>query len=516
MRKSGTMRTIQKRSGLPLSAILSFSVAFGGLPLHGAPAFLRTPAAMADGSDSIVTIAAVGATKRLKLGLNKAIVVDLPADAHDILVSDPKMADAVTRTSRRIYLFGKTVGQTNIFVFGAHGEEVASLDIQIERDISGLQANLKRFIPDSDINVEIVSDNIVMTGTVRTPQDSTRAEQLAEAFLKGGEATTRTETASASGGDNSVALFAEARQESQIVNLLQIEGEDQVTLKVTVAEIKRSVLKQLGFDNLVGTTPGSMNVAQLGNISFDETTGALDGGDPATTTTGGGLSALFKYALGKYDIQSYLNALEQAKAIRTLAEPTLTAISGQAATFNSGGQTLYSTTDNDGNVTITPYTYGISLAFTPVVLSAGRISLHIQTQVSEPVTSTSNGATYNQRAADTSVELPSGGSIALAGLLSDNIQQNTTGTPGVSKIPILGTLFRQKSFERDESELVIIATPYLVRPVARNQLARPDDNFSPAGDAGTFFLNRVNKVYGRRDTPVADAEFHGSVGFIYK
>jgi pilus assembly protein CpaC len=207
--------------------------------------------------------------------------------------------------------------------------------------------------------------------------------------------------------------------------------------------------------------------------------------------------------------------MEQAKAIRTLAEPTLTAISGQAATFNSGGQTLYSTTDNQGTVTITPYTYGISLAFTPVVLSAGRISLHIQTQVSEPV-GTAGQATYNQRAADTSVELPSGGSIALAGLLSDNIQNTTNGTPGVSKIPILGTLFRQKSFERDESELVIIATPYLVRPVARNQLARPDDNFSPAGDGGTFFLNRVNKIYGRRDTPVADAEFHGSVGFIYK
>ncbi len=508
------MRIIQKKASLSFSALLSFSVAFGGLPLRDAPAFLRTSAASAEGSDSIVTIASVGATRRLKLGLNKAIVVDLPADAHDILVSDPRMADAVTRTSRRIYLFGKTVGQTNIFVFGAHGEEVASLDIQIERDISGLQANLKRFIPDSDINVEIVSDNIVMTGTVRTPQDSSRAQQLAEAFLKGGEATTRTETASASGGDNSVALFAETRQTSQIVNLLQIEGEDQVTLKVTVAEIKRSVLKQLGFDNLVGNSSG-MAVAQLGNISFNNATNAIDGGDPLTATSGGGLSALFKYALGKYDINSYLNALEQAKAIRTLAEPTLTAISGQAATFNSGGQTLYSTTDNDGNVTITPYTYGISLAFTPVVLSAGRISLHIQTQVSEPVNTTS-GATYNQRAADTSVELPSGGSIALAGLLSDNVQNTTSGTPGASKIPILGALFRQKSFERDESELVIIATPYLVRPVARNQLSRPDDNFSPTGDPGTFFLNRVNKVYGRRDTPVADAQFHGSVGFIYK
>lgn len=499
------MLKISQITGLPLLAALSFSVAFAGLPFAESPVFLRTAVAKADGADSIVTIAGLNTKRTLKLGLNKALVVDLPADAHDILVSDPKMADAVTRTSRRIYLFGKTVGQTNIFVFGANGQEIVSLDLQIERDISGLQANLKRFIPDSDINVEIVSDNIVLTGSVRTPQDSSRAQQLAGAFLKGGEATTRTETASGTGGDSSVALFAEGRQTSQIVNLLQIEGEDQVTLKVTVAEVKRSVLKQIGFDNLVSNSSG-LTVAQLGNISSDST----------AATGNGGLSALFKTALGKYNVSSYLNAMEQAGAVRTLAEPTLTAISGQAATFNSGGQTLYSVIDSDGNVTITPYTYGISLAFTPVVLSAGRISLHVQTQVSEP-TGTTGAATYNRRAADTSVELPSGGSIALAGLLSDNVQQSTTGTPGASKIPILGALFRQKTFQRDESELVIIATPYLVRPVARNQIARPDDNFSPSNDAGVFFMNRVNKIYGRKDAPpVADADFHGTVGFIYK
>lgn len=499
------MFTTNRKVSSSLAGILSFSLAFAGLPLADLPAFLRTPSAFADGSDSIVTIAGLGTKRTLKLGLNKAIVVDLPADAHDILVSDPKMADAVTRTSRRIYLFGKTVGQTNIFIFGSDGREIVSLDLQIERDITGLQANLKRFIPDSDINVEIVSDNIVLTGTVRTPQDATRAEQLAQAFLKGGEATTRFATATGSGGDNSVALFAEGRQTSQIVNMLQIEGEDQVTLKVTVAEIKRSVLKQIGFDNLVSNSSG-LTVAQLGNITPDGTAAA----------GGGGLASLFKTAIGKYNISTYLNALEQAGAVRTLAEPTLTAISGQAATFTSGGQTLYSTTNKDGTVTITPFTYGITLAFTPVVLSAGRISLHVQTQVSNPV-GTANTATYNQRAADTSVELPSGGSIALAGLLSDTVQQTTNGTPGASKIPILGALFRQKSFQRDESELVIIATPYLVRPVARNQLARPDDNFSPSNDISGFFMNRVNKIYGRKDgPPVADADFHGTVGFIYK
>ena len=515
MKKGATMRIKKTTMGPPLSALLTFSLAFGGLPLQVAPALMATSQAFADGADSIVTIAGIGNHKLLKLGLNKALVVDLPTDAHDILVSDPTMADAVTRTSRRIYLFGKSVGQTNIFVFGANGEQIASLDVQIERDISGLQANLKRFIPDSDINVEIISDNIVLTGTVRTPIDSTKAEDLAQAFLKGGEATTRNASASGSGTSSSVALFNESRQTSQIKNFLQIDGEDQVTLKVTVAEIKRSVLKQIGFDNLVSSSSG-LAVAQLGNIGNIGTNNYLGvNGDPTNASGSGGLSTLFKYALGRYDIKSYMNALEQAKAVRTLAEPTLTAISGQAATFSSGGQVLYTTTSTDGVTTITPYDYGISLNFTPVVLSAGRISLHINTNVSEPV-GTSGTPTFNKRSADTSVELPSGGSIALAGLLSDNVQQTTSGTPGASKIPIIGALFRQKSFERDESELVIIATPYLVRPVARNSLSRPDDNFAPPGDAGTFLLNRVNKIYGRRDTPIADAEFHGSVGFIYK
>ncbi|WP_412770311.1 type II and III secretion system protein family protein [Rhizobium mesoamericanum] len=497
-----------KRHMKPLMAgCLSFAIGYTGMaPGFFAPV-LSTSAAWAS-ADGIVAITQTGpgAHRSLKLGLKKAIVVDLPVDAHDILVSDPSMADAVTRSSRRIYLFGKTVGQTNIFIFGADGQQIVSLDIAIERDVAGLEANLRRFIPDSCIKVEIVSDNIVLTGTVRTPQDAAQAADLAQVFLKGGEATTRTETATGSGGDSSVALFAENRQTSQVVNLLQIQGEDQVTLKVTIAEVRREVLKQLGFDNLVSNSSG-LTVAQLGTPSADN----------AAALVGGGLAALFKNSIGKYDISTYVSALEQAKVVKTLAEPTLTAISGQAATFNSGGQVLYSTTDSDGNTTIVPYNYGINLAFKPVVLSSGRISLEIKTNVSEPAPSVSGSTpTYQRRAAETSVELPSGGSIALAGLIRDNVSQTSNGTPGVNKIPLLGTLFRQRTVERDETELVIIATPYLVRPVARNQLNRPDDNFSPENDAAAFLLNRVNKVYGGRETPVANAQFHGSIGFIYK
>ena len=522
--------TSSKRKIRPsLSTGLALCLAFSGMPGDYAPSFLSVPAAEA-ASQSVLRIAEAGpgARRTVKLGLNKALVVDLPQDAHDILVADPEMADAVTRTSRRIYLFGKAVGQTNIFIFGENGEEIVSLDIEIERDIAGLETNLRRFIPESDITVEIVSDNIVLTGTVRTPQDAARAESLATAFLKGGEATTRNETAS--GGDNGgdVAIFAEERQVSSIVNLLTIEGEDQVTLKVTVAEVSRQVLKQLGFNGSVSDGSSGITFQNPSNL----------GNSVGVTNALGGVLPTAVGSIAGYTVSSYINAMEQAGVMRTLAEPSLTAISGEQAKFYVGGEFRMAAEqeinfdEDTGSPTVTRTTetvdYGIELNFRPVVLAPGRISLKIETNVSEPtwegsvVTGNTSrgipGSTYmsiRKREASTSVELPSGGSIVIAGLVQDNIRQAMSGVPGLAKVPILGTLFRSKDFQRNETELVIIATPYLVRPVARNQLQRPDDNFNPENDAATFFLNKVNKVYGRREAD-APGRYHGAVGFIYK
>ena len=464
------------------------SLAFGGLvvaPFEGA---FVTQARAVSSSVIRITQSGPGVTKRIKLGLNKAIVIDLPADAHDILVADPTLADAVTRTSRRIYLFGKTVGQTNIFVFGSNGEEIIAIELDIERDVAGLEGHLARFIPDSDIKVEIISDNIVLTGSVRTPQDAAQAARLAEIFLSGGEATTRNITETSEGGD--AAIFAETRQKSQIVNMLKIDGEDQVTLKVTIAEVSRQVLKQLGFNTAV-TQNGVGNFVS----SNPQNLGALN--------TGLSYARMAAGSIGGRSITSHLNALEQAGVMRTLAEPSLTAISGEQANFYVGGEFQ-------------------------VVLSPGRISLKIRTEVSEP---TFQGSTSLQgldsragltrlsikrREAETTVELPSGGSIVLAGLVQDNFRQAMSGFPGASKVPILGSLFRSRDFVRNETELVIIATPYLVKPVARTELSRPDDNLNPPSDGAGFFLGRVNRVYGRMETELPAGRYHGAIGFIYK
>ncbi|QDC03395.1 type II and III secretion system protein family protein [Mesorhizobium sp. 8] len=463
------------------------------------------------------------ANQHIKLGLNKSVVLDLPSDAYDILVANPAVADAVTRTSRRIYLFGKAVGETNIFVFGANGEQIVSLDLDVERDVAGLEEYLKRFIPGSDIKVELLNDNVVLTGTVDTPLDSKRAADLATAFVTGGEATTGQYSQTAAGGNAAGGVDINnpdsQRQKSAIINLLQIIGDDQVTLKVTVAEVSRNVMKQLGV-NMVAN--GSSNGISWGAVSAQQ----FGLGMPMQGAVNPALS------LGTSTLNAYLNAMEQGGVMKTLAEPTLTAVSGEKATFKVGGEfnmtsgyTENKSNDNrDGNPTYSheKIEYGIGLEFQPVVLSPGRISLKVRTSVSEPTNEGSVVAgggsviSLRKRLADTTIELPSGGSMMIAGLVRDDVRQALTGMPGLSKIPVLGTLFRSRDFVRNETELVIIVTPYLSRPVARNELAKPDDNFNAASDGAGMFLGRVNRVYGTMQTDRPAGRYHGVVGFIYK
>lgn len=497
--------------------ISSFASALAvGLLLCGTGAMGTIEAQAASGKARVGNSAA---NQRIKLGLNKSIVVDLPNDAYDILVANPTVADAVTRTSRRIYLFGKAVGETNIFVFGPNGEQIVSLDLAVERDVAGLEDYLKRFIPNSSIKVELLNDNVVLTGTVDTPLDSKRAVDLATIFVTGGEATTGQYSQTAVGGSRDGGVDIDnpdqTRQKSQIVNLLQIMGDDQVTLKVTVAEVSRSVMKQLGV-NMVGN--GGSN-----GITWSSLTQNYPGLGKPLSDSG--------FNIGSSSLRAYVNAMEQAGVMKTLAEPTLTAVSGEKATFRVGGEyNLLNTADNekedDGTIKRTygfkTVEYGIGLEFQPVVLSAGRISLKVRTSVSEPTTEASvslndsNMISIRKRLADTTVELPSGGSMMIAGLVRDDVRQAINGLPGLSKIPVLGALFRSRDFVRNESELVVIITPYLARPTARNDLAKPDDNFNAASDGAGMFLGRVNRVYGTMQTDKPAGRYHGVVGFIYK
>ncbi|MBO0904310.1 type II and III secretion system protein family protein [Jiella sonneratiae] len=511
------------------SALRRAVVALAAASTALAPVLSVTPAAA---EDAVVHVRQ--AQQIVKLGLNKSKVIVLSADAHDILVANPAVADAVTRDARRIYIFGKQIGQTNVVVFDAAGRQIAAIDLEIERDITGLEASIRKYVPDSNVSVEMLNDNVVLTGSVQTPQDAAKVERLANLFVTGGEGTTgkyiqsASATGSGEGSGADVAFAQENRRSSQIVNLLQIAGEDQVTLKVTVAEVQRSVVKQLGLNGAVsdGISYASIdNPFGLGKAIADSYLGVTK-------------------AIGDYTVNAEIDAMQQAGVMRTLAEPSLTAISGEKASFKVGGEfTVPSgrtftppTLDANGNVTSEGYAtidtkqidYGIGLDFTPVVLSAGRINLKIRTSVSEPTFEQPfnvSGDKYGpgvgliglrKRLADTTVELPSGGSLVIAGLMRDEARQVISGFPGLSKIPVLGSLFRSRDFQRYETELVVIVTPYLVRPVARQALARPDDNLALSSDGSATFLGRLNRVYGHMDTKLPPGRYYGVVGFIYK
>ncbi len=490
------------------AALMSSAVLIGEVQAKGSISTLR------------ISSADTGQSRSVKLGLNKSLVVELPADAHDILVANPDVADAVTRTSRRIYLFGKQIGQTNIFVFDGKGKQILSLELNIERDINGLVNAIERLVPGSEIDVEMINDNLILTGNVPTPQASAKATQIARIFVKGGEATQNQNNnfdPSSSTNSGISLILGEDRPESQIVNLLQIDGEDQVHLKVTIAEISRSVVKQLGIDTNYSSASGGFGFSQLGDNPF-----AL-----------GKIASASSSILGINNLKSTVRALEQSGVMRTLAEPTLTAISGEKASFRVGGEYAFPDGKEDGGenggvkYNYTKFKeYGISLDFTPVVLTPGRISLKIRTEVSEPTVEGSfniprGGAGsasipgLRKRVADTTVELASGGSMVIAGLVRDDVRQTLAGYPGLSKLPIFGTLFRSKEFQRHEVELVIIVTPYLVRPTARRKLARPDDNFNPASDGAGYFMGRINRVYGTTKANLPKGRYNGTVGFIF-
>ncbi|MDD9909083.1 MAG: type II and III secretion system protein family protein [Ahrensia sp.] len=489
------------KSALSLCSAVGIALA-AALPQAGLSA-----AHAQNGAESYIKVTSAS-PRMVRLGLDKSLIVDLPADANDILVANPSVADAVTRTSRRLYLFGKEVGQTNIFVFDGKGRQIAALEIVIERDIAGLEETLARLIPNSNIRAEIINDNVVLTGSVQTPADSAKAVQMAEIFVTGGEAT--------QGSQRTTQSFFSEDRSSQIVNLLKINGEDQVHLKVMIVEVQRAIVKQLGISTTATNSDSDgFGFTTLASGAFQQTVGNGSGG-------------VFNLTHGLSSIRAQLNALESVGVMRTLAEPSLTAVSGETAHFKAGGsynvpEAVTNDDDGDTEITFRQADYGVALSFTPTVLTEGRISLKLQTEVQEP---TATGSTtfrgdvnlpgMRNRSASTTVELPSGGSMVIAGLIQDDVRQVVSGFPGLKHVPVFGSLFRSREFVRNESEVMVVITPYLVRPTNINNIVRPDQNFEPASDAAGMFMGRVNRVYGTKQGNLPKGRYTGSIGFILK
>jgi len=433
----------------------------------------------------------------VSLGIGKSFVIDLPREIKDVLVADPKVANAVVRSTQRAYIIGAAVGQTNIVFFDSAGAQIAAYDIAVKRDLNGVRAALKQSLPNSDILIEGVGDGVVLSGTAASPIEAQQAADIAARLVGGSE---------------------------KVVNSIAVRGRDQVMLKVTVAEVARNIVKQLGIDLTASLAYGTSVVNFNNSNPFTSLGRPLVSGNEVKATLPGTSS-----------VTATLRAMETAGVVRTLAEPNLTAISGESATFIAGGEFPVPAGFSCDPVTRVCQTqisfkkFGISLNFTPVVMTEGRISLRVMTEVSElsidnsiTLTQSLSGSTTNSltipsvktRRAETTLEIPSGGSMAMAGLIAEQTKQAINGLPGLSQLPVLGTLFRSRDYVNNQTELMILVTPYVVRAVAQKDLSRPDDGFAAASDPQADLLGNINRIYGVPGRVEKARNYRGTYGFI--
>ena len=449
--------------------------------------------------------------RNLQLGVGKSVIVDLPEEATEIYVGDPRIANAIVRSARRIYVSAVANGQTTIFALAGDGHKIAVVEVSVGRDVGELTRLLEAALPGNDIHIRTVSDSIILTGSVASAGDAQKAMDIASGFVSGsaGSFSFGASGISASGGTA-----------GKVINSLTIRGLDQVSLRVTVAEIRREIAKQLGV-TMSGSGPN-------GSLKLDNPF-AISGAITATEAT-------MNWARGNSSFSATLQAFERQGVAHTLAEPTVTAVSGESAKFMAGGTIPIAQSESCGNgngnnnantctIGFIQQPYGVTLNFTPVVLSQGRIQLRIATEVTDidyatqvtiPAGNNANITIpgFRTRNNVTTVELPSGGSIATAGLISTQTQQAINGVPGLMNVPILGALFRSRDYQRNETELMIIVTPYIVHAIDPTQVVRPDQNFGDASDPQAWFLGRVNRIYSTSGALQPPPGYAGKIGFI--
>ncbi|WP_313104940.1 type II and III secretion system protein family protein [Brevundimonas sp.] len=466
-----------------------------------------------------------------------SFAVDLPADARDVIVSNPQVAEAMLHSPRRITVIGVAAGETDAVFLDATGRTILALRVRVDAGTSALQDTLSRVSPGSNVRAEAVNDSIILTGTAASPAEAQRAAQVARAFVSAPE---------------------------KVVNMISVAGSDQVTLKVRVVEVQRSAVKQLGFDTqavigrigdtqwLLGNAAtwgvnGELLGGITGGVSRDTTKNyqmqmpcgpgwpadamcptTVNGGAPgdpsnwdtAQPGTGPGSDGLNKG-------NATIKAFERVGLVRTLAEPNLTSVNGEAASFLAGGEfPIPAGRDKEGQITVEYKPYGVGLSFRPVVLTGGRISLQVKVEVSEltPQGGLTIGAGtassislpgLSVRRSENTIEIPSGGSMMIAGLLQESTRQTVDSLPGMTNLPVLGSLFRSRDYLMGETELVVIVEPYIVSPTSPGRMQTPADGLRIAQDAETIFFGQLNQAYGSpAPSAQAGAGWRGPVGYV--
>jgi len=431
----------------------------------------------------------------INLPRGSSMAIDLPSDARDVIVPNPMVAEAMLHSPRRITIIGLQPGETDAVVLDSAGRTILSLRIRVDAGVSALQDTLGRVMPGSQVRAEAVNDSIILTGPVSSPGEADRAAQVARAFVSAPE---------------------------KVINMMTIAGSDQVMVRARVIEVQRTAIKQLGLDvnGVVSSVGDGLTFAQ----------GATFG--VSGSQLGGGVLNYLDQAGDGSRLNTNIRAFERAGLVRILAEPNVTAVNGENAEFLAGGEFPVpngrSVDATTGQVTIgiefKPY--GVRLGFRPIVLSEGRISLQLSTEVSELTTAgaytlggTADDAlvipALNVRRASTTVELPSGGSMMIAGLLREDTRQNIDQLPGIGNLPVLGALFRSRDYLSGETELVIILEAYIVSPTSPGRLQTPADGLVIASDAQTLLFGQLNQQFRRPGDPAApDSGWSGPVGYV--
>ncbi|CAN7499321.1 type II and III secretion system protein family protein [Caulobacter sp. LjRoot300] len=568
----------------PSTAVLADGPA-AGTHLYRTPARMAsrpmTAPIMAAPADQVLRIDLTSSgAQSLALSRGKSAIIELPVDVRDMLVTNPAVADAVLRGPRRIYVMGMALGSTDAVFFDASGRKILNLAIRVEQDSTALEDTLRRVLPNASIQVQAIRDSVILTGSVANTGEAGMASQIASKFVEKPDNVLNMLTIA--GKDQVMLKVRIVEVQRNVIKQLGVStdllfndgfksyslgrsntfgvngalvggggacyGRDNTrTTNVANTATSNGSSSSSSTNNTNSTSTSADWTGSLGQVSrtvYDingrpvtvlaDQTGVLHQVNGSTTGSTTGLSSVlssvattaFKTVTGN-KLSGCLQAFERVGLLHTLAEPNLTVVSGEAGKFLVGGEfPVPVAQDSSGRISLEFKPYGVGLGYTPVVMSGGRISLKLSTEVSEltslgafTLASTTGGTNLSVpgltvRRAETTVELPSGGSLMIAGLLQQTSKQDVDSLPGMTNLPILGSLFRSRDYLNGETELVVIITPYIVDPTRPQDLQTPADGLQTASDMSTVLLGRLNKVVKAPIGANSGRAYQGPVGYV--
>ena len=456
----------------------------------------------------------------LVIPAGRSQLVNVSADMTEVIVANPDVADAYVHDKRKLSIMGKKIGITDVRVLGPSGV-LRDLTVNVGYDLPAIRKSLKEFLPFEQIGVEMLNTNIVLTGKVGSAQAVERAVRIVNEFVAptAGGGTGGAAAVASAGGSKATGPAAD---DTKVINLLEVTSGQQVMLRVRVGEIRRSALKNLGL-NLQAVKKGSDTLFQLGTgggISALTQGSNLPIGGFQIPADVRGVSSISLFNSNGNSISAMLEALERDKLFKVLAEPNLVSLSGEKSQFLAGGEFPVPVPRGNNGVGIEYKPFGVSVKFTPFVLAENRIRIAVEPEVSEINT---DGALQLQgytvpslstRRAQTVVELSAGESFMIAGLIQDKVASSIESIPGAKEIPILGALFSSVSFQREETELVLAVTPYIVDPVVSADVKLPTDDFRPASTMEMFFYGAIGSLHGNIDRISQTPTTEGPVGYM--